>query len=323
MKAKIASAQGACQGGVPASRRRGHTDRRRRPGVLRGGAFTAGPRRGQRRGLQRTASEDANYTARARRRSGGRSGPSLAGLVKAYSTPAVKFRPATHPAGWYQFSVLSAAANPQPRRPSRQRLQARQPHEAGRGSLRRRQQAKVPQDGTRTAEGARSTTQRLDKTNSCSLAWRTHVRSRSCIIVRHRGARLERRRALVEAHGPKQVVTGAGLRHALDDRAARTTAATSATRSGGSSRRTTSPAPSSRRARSSSCRRPAGRSARRRSGRRRLEPPAAIDGRGPRPRLPRHLGQRADGPARHRPRCSCAAAASGCSSTAAREPSAS
>ena len=123
VKAKIASAQGACQGGVtgvPEGWQHTVT-------VIGGQAFFGGgssataPSRGPNQkawGFSATATEDATYTATLVKVAGPGGGSpatvdSATGLVKAYYTPAIKFHTATHPAGYYEFTlVLAAATNP-------------------------------------------------------------------------------------------------------------------------------------------------------------------------------------------------------------------
>jgi hypothetical protein len=123
VKAKIASAQGSCQGGVPGVPETWqHTT-----SVIGAKAFFGGtgvvhaPNRGAQQrawGFSATASEDANYTATLTRVSGPSGGSpttidTTTGLIHAYYTPAIKFQSTSHPIGYYQLSItLSAAVNP-------------------------------------------------------------------------------------------------------------------------------------------------------------------------------------------------------------------
>jgi len=123
VKAKIAAAQGSCQGGVtgvPETWQ--HTTT-----VVGAKAFFGGtglvnaPNRGAQQrawGFSATAGEDANYTATLIRVSGPSGGSrttvdTTTGLIHAYFTPAIKFKTTFHPTGYYQLSItMSAAVNP-------------------------------------------------------------------------------------------------------------------------------------------------------------------------------------------------------------------
>jgi hypothetical protein len=123
VKAKIASAQGNCQRGVPGiSQGWQHTAAVVGPRAFFGGGSTfRAPNRGAAQkawGFSATASEDANYTATLTRVSGPSGGSpavvdTTTGLIHAYFTPAIKFRSALHPAGYYLLTLtMSAATNP-------------------------------------------------------------------------------------------------------------------------------------------------------------------------------------------------------------------
>jgi hypothetical protein len=126
VKDKIASAKGLCQGGVPGiAQSWSHalhvidsvgsfggpgaspgSQPARRPASARTWAFSV------------TAGEDATYKATISRMTaaGGSPKPVLAvsGWLRAYLKPVVKFNPRTLPAGYYEFTiVLAAATNPQ------------------------------------------------------------------------------------------------------------------------------------------------------------------------------------------------------------------
>ena len=121
VQAKIASAQGSCQGGV-AGIRQGWTHS---TSVLGAQAIFGGPgtspgsrpaaRTAGLAGLwtSLTVSEDATYTARIVKIPGGPVGPALTGTAKAYFRPGLHFTGLKLPAGTYQFQVaLAAATNP-------------------------------------------------------------------------------------------------------------------------------------------------------------------------------------------------------------------
>jgi hypothetical protein len=123
VKAKIAAAQGSCLGGVTSVPETWqHTTT-----VIGAKAFFGGtglvnaPNRGAQQrawGFTATAGEDTNYIATLTRVSGPSGGSpttvdTTTGLIRAYFTPAIKFKTTSHPPGYYQLSMtMSAAVNP-------------------------------------------------------------------------------------------------------------------------------------------------------------------------------------------------------------------
>jgi hypothetical protein len=123
VKAKIASAQGSCLGGVtgvPETWQ--HTTTVIGARAFFGGAgLVNAPNRGAQQrawGFSATASEDTNYTATLTHVSGPSGGSpttvdTATGLIHAYFTPAIKFKTMSHAGGYYQLSItMSAAVNP-------------------------------------------------------------------------------------------------------------------------------------------------------------------------------------------------------------------
>ena len=124
VKAKIASAQGSCQGGVTGVaqgwqhtttvvgaqgvlRRRQHVQR----AEPRRAAEGVGLQRHRERG--RELHGDADAASRARRAARPTTVDTTTGLIHAYFTPAIKFQTTSHPAGYYLLTVtLTAAVNP-------------------------------------------------------------------------------------------------------------------------------------------------------------------------------------------------------------------
>ena len=123
VKGKIASAHGACQGGVAGvAQSWQHTATVIGAKVFFGGGSTFhAPNRGAGQkawGFGATASEDANYTATLVHVTGPTGGSpatvdQTTGLIHAYYTPAIKLQTTSHPAGYYMLKLtLNAAVNP-------------------------------------------------------------------------------------------------------------------------------------------------------------------------------------------------------------------
>ena len=121
MKAKIASAKGQCQGGVPGiSQAWVHTTSVigaqgifGGPGTDPGSQPTAKPANVSGLWTSLTTTEDANYTATIVKVPGGPVGSPLTGVAKAYFKPGLHFTNLKLAAGTYQFQiVLTALTNP-------------------------------------------------------------------------------------------------------------------------------------------------------------------------------------------------------------------